>query len=83
MVEHTTISRAQREVWDWKEAAYREVERLPRRDALRALLRNAEDVTQAAGIHLERMPPLHAAMSVAERQAAYGRKDDDAENRKT
>ena len=80
--EHSTISRAQREVWEWKEAAYREVESLPRRDALLDLLRKAEKAAKAAGMHLELMRPPRAIMTVAEEGAEYGREDGDEDTTK-
>ncbi|MCF7838272.1 MAG: hypothetical protein K9N49_06545 [Candidatus Marinimicrobia bacterium] len=79
MIEHPTISRAQREVWEWKEAAYKEVKCLTRREALRELLRKAENAAKAEGMHLELLRPPHAGMTVAEDRAGYGSQDVGAE----
>lgn len=64
------IPKAQREVWDWKDAAYRSVAHLPREEALRTLLRNADAAAKTFGIAFHPLRSSHPAR-VAERPAEY------------
>ena len=63
-------SKAQQEVWQWKDAGYREVAHLPRRAAL---LKRLDDAHQTAVRLAVEMPPMPAPrrLMVAEEQAEY------------
>ena len=71
MNKKTVVSDAQRYVWAWKSALYDEVASLPRREALRTLLVNADKATKASGVCLPEMQPHHSLKAVAEKQAPY------------
>ena len=63
-------SRAQQEVWQWKDAGYRAVAHLPRRAAL---LKRLNDAHQTAVKLALELPPLSAPrrLMVAEEHAEY------------
>lgn len=71
MSENTMVSDAQREVWVWKAALYEEVAHLPRREALRTLLGNAEKAMRSSGVCLPKMHSSRSLMAVAEDRPAY------------
>jgi hypothetical protein len=71
MTEKTIVSDAQRDVWAWKAALYEEVAHLPRREALRTLLGNAEKAIKSSGVRLPKMPSSRSLMAVAEDRPAY------------
>jgi hypothetical protein len=70
MTDMPEVSKSLREVWEWKDAAYREVALLPRRLALATLLDNAERAAQAIGLDLPPLSPPPARM-VAEDGCDY------------
>lgn len=53
------VSKRLREVWQWKEAEYREVAHLPLDQALREILKRARQ--SAEKVDLPRYSPSHAA----------------------
>lgn len=71
MNKNTIVSDAQREVWVWKDALYEDVAHLPRREALRTLLGNAEKAMKASGVCLPKMLSSRSLMAVAEDRPAY------------
>jgi hypothetical protein len=71
MTEKKIVSDAQREVWAWKAALYEDVAHLPRREALRTLLGNAEKALKASGVSLPKMHSSRSLMAVAEDRPAY------------
>jgi len=64
-------SKAQREVWRWKEAGYREVAHLPRRAALLKRMTDAHQTALNMAVALPPMPVLRRLL-VAEEHAEYG-----------
>ena len=64
------VSKSLREVWKWKDEAYREVAHLPVREALETLLRNAEKSSRELGFS-PTMPVPRRVVVVAEAKAEY------------
>ena len=61
------ISRALDEVWEWKDAIYREVKHLPAEKALRKIMENAARTAKEVGFNtLRKKRPLVIAESRAE-----------------
>ena len=71
MTERPHVSNALKEVWEWKDACYQEVAHLPRREALQALLVNAERTARSLNLRLTPMSSVRA-MQVAEAHEKYG-----------
>jgi hypothetical protein len=71
MTEKKIVSDAQRDVWAWKDALYEDVAHLPRREALRTLLGNAQKAMKASGVSLPTMLSSRSLMAVAEDRPAY------------
>lgn len=65
-----TVSKRLSEVWEWKEAAYREVADLPTDKALLKLLKKARSVAEKYKI--QHHSPLKA-FAVREEQKGYGK----------
>ncbi|MCX6998146.1 MAG: hypothetical protein NTV49_13945 [Kiritimatiellaeota bacterium] len=65
-------SKAQREVWAWKEASYREVAHLTPLEALRQILRRSRQQAEALGFYATQ-PAKHRSplAKVAETRARY------------
>jgi hypothetical protein len=70
MNDRPATSKALREVWEWKDAAYREVAHLPRREALRVLLDRAEHTARAMRLDHPALAPPPTRM-VAEEPGEY------------
>ena len=70
MTDKPAVSRSLREVWGWKDAAYREVAHLPRREALSALLTSADKAAKAIGLDLPVLSPPRTRI-VAEDRDGY------------
>jgi len=70
MNKYPLIPAAQREVWEWKNEAYRSVAHLPRQEALSVLLRNAATAAKASGLVLPQLDTGRPAL-VAETGSAY------------
>ena len=67
------VSKALQEVWDWKDACYREVAHLPFRDALRKRIEDCERRARELGfVAVDRVDRRHAA--VVEERSEYGKK---------
>jgi hypothetical protein len=65
------VPKALQEVWDWKDACYRDVAHLPPRDALRTLLRRAEETARSLNLRLDPITPVRSQM-IAEEHGEYG-----------
>jgi hypothetical protein len=70
MTETPAVSKSLREVWEWKEAAYREVAHLPRREALSTLLNSAGRAARTMGLDPPALSAPQARM-VAEDRGEY------------
>jgi len=62
-------------VWAWKAALYEDVLHLPRREALRTLLGNAEKAMRSSGVCLAKMRASRSLMAVAEDRPIYKTKE--------
>lgn len=69
----TLVSKALSEVWSWKDECYKEVAHLSRREALRALVRNAERVSRELNLGLKQPTPSRppSPLMVAEGKVEY------------
>ena len=69
------ISKALKEVWEWKDACYRDVAHLPRREALLKLIDDADLCVAEMNL---RLPPIseRRAGLVAEARTKYGKNQD-------
>jgi hypothetical protein len=71
MIEEQKVSKSLLEVWEWKDACCQEVMHLPRREALRTLLTNAERTARGLNLKLQPMS-LSRSKMVAEEHREYG-----------
>jgi hypothetical protein len=67
------VSKALTDVWEWKDACYREVAHMPRRKALLKLLDDAERSVEALKLCLPQISARRVGL-VAEDRATYGKR---------
>lgn len=65
------ISKALRDVWKWKDEAYREVAGLPAREAIEKRLHDSERTARELGFYPTDPEPRRQASAVAEPKAEY------------
>jgi len=73
--EADTVPRALREVWEWKDAIWREVEHLPTREAVHEVLARAQKTAEELGFHDADAGTTTPGHAVAEGRAQYGKKE--------
>jgi len=64
------VSRALREVWEWKASIYREVQNLPLPEALHSIMDMARNASAAAS-YVKHGSPRTVQLRVAESRAQY------------
>ena len=67
------VSKALQEVWDWKDACYREVAHLPFREAVRKRIEDSERRARELGFVPVERSGRHR-LAVAEHPSEYGKK---------
>ena len=68
----TFVPKAQREVWEWKDAIYQDVKHLPFHQAVQVIAEQAAQVARELGFTVDSSPSMH--FKVAESQEEYGKK---------
>ena len=68
------VPRALREVWEWKDAVWREVEHLPTRDAVHEILVRARKTAEELGFGASGAESALPSCAVAEGRERYGNK---------
>jgi hypothetical protein len=68
---------ALRQVWEWKDALWREVERLPTRDAVHQVLVRARKTAEELGFRAERVEEVSSVSVVAEGRTRYGKEEEE------
>jgi hypothetical protein len=67
-----TVPRALREVWEWKDAVWREVEHLPTREAVHEILIRARKTAEELGFAASGTGSALSSRAVAEGRERYG-----------
>jgi len=69
------VSRAQREVWQWKDAVYQDTQHLSTAEALEYILKQGGEIARRLNLPVAAFPTLGSpAAKVAETPAKYGAK---------
>lgn len=68
----TFVPKAQREVWEWKDAIYQDVKALPFHQAVQVIAEQAAQVARELGFTVVSSPSTH--FKVAESHEDYGKR---------